>query len=143
LAKLDQDSVGEIMPFIDPNFQPRTDAFMDKTAPMVTKKVTDFEPVFRVDLTEADARRFTLNPLNDINRLFGTPSGSAHAVNVMLITTDLDVLSKMSSNGPKLLQGFLPQMPEVKKRAQAKVASLPRRGVEGLFTGGSSYLTGP
>ena len=125
VAKLGKGSLGEIMAIMDPNFKARTAAFLDEMAPMVTKMATDLEPDFRDGLTQAYARRFTLDQLNDINRFFSTPSGAVYAANAMLITNDPMVLGKMTSNLPKMLQGLMQQMPEVMKRAQAKTAALP------------------
>ena len=125
VAKLGRGNLGEIMAIMDPSFKARTAAVLDEITPMITKMATDFEPDFREGLTQAYARRFTLEQLNDINRFFATPSGAAYAAEAMLITTDPLVLGKMTANLPKILQGFVKQMPEVMKRAQAKTASLP------------------
>ena len=124
-AKLGKGTVGEIMAIMDPNFKARTAAYLDEMTPMVMKMASSFEPDFRDGLTQAYARRFTLDQLNDINRFFATPSGGAYAANAMLITTDPLVLGRMTANLPKMLQGFMQQLPEVMKRAQARTASLP------------------
>ena len=125
VTKLGKGSLGEIMAIMDPSFKARTAAFLDEMTPMVMKMAADFEPDFRVGLTQAYARHFTQDQLNDINRFFATPTGAIYAANAMLITTDPLVLGKMTSNLPKMLQGFVQQMPEVMKRAQAKTAALP------------------
>lgn len=121
LSKLGDGTLKEVMAIYDPHYQERTQltlrAMTDELVPLMTR----FEPAVRDGLTQAYARRFTAQQLDELNRFFATPTGSAYAADSFAIFMDPEVMAKMSEIMPAMMQ----EMPAMMTRMKDATASLP------------------
>jgi hypothetical protein len=126
IAKLGRATLADVMEIMDPAYKERQKATMEAMTPALNKMMQSMEPAMREAMADAYAKRFTLAQLNDMNRFFATPSGTAYANNSMLIMMDPDVVGRLSKDTPKMIQDFMAQMPEIQKRVEAATANLPK-----------------
>ena len=126
LAQLGKGTLADIMAIYDPAYKQRTGATMDAMIPVLVGLMSKMEPGMRDGLTQAYAKRFTVEQLNDMNRFFATPSGTAYASNAMLIQQDPDVVAKMVESMPNIMRGLMEQLPEIDKKVKAATANLPK-----------------
>jgi hypothetical protein len=121
-AKFGPTTIKQIMEIVDPAYQQRLHIILPAMMDEMGKVMTQFEPQMREGLAQAYATHFTSMQLNDIDRFFNTPSGSAFAAQNMMIAADPAVMQKMQAFMPKLMQ----QMPAIVQKAQAAAANLPK-----------------
>lgn len=124
--KLGKATLAEVMQILDPAYKERVNATMGAMVPLMTKIAADFEPGMREGLSRAYARRFDKTQLDDMNRFFATPSGSAYAANAMLIQLDPEVMTRMTEAMPKMMPKIFEAMPDVMKQVEARTAGLPK-----------------
>lgn len=129
LGNLSQDKVGklgdgtlkEIMAIYDPHYQERTQLGMRAMTGELVKLMTRFEPAIRDGLAQAYARRFTVAQLEELNRFFATPTGTAYAADSFAIFMDPEVMSKMTELMPEIMK----EMPALMAKMTEATASLP------------------
>jgi hypothetical protein len=126
IAKLGGATLADVMQIMDPAYKQRQQATMNAMMPALNQMMTTMEPSMREALAEAYARRFTLDQLNDMNRFFATPSGTAYANNSLLIMMDPEVVRRITKDMPKMIQDFMAQMPAIQKKVEADTANLPK-----------------
>lgn len=126
VAKLGRATLADVMEIMDPAYRERQRATIEAMTPALNKMMASMEPAMREAMVDAYAKRFTLEQLNDMNRFFATPSGTAYASNSMSIMMDPDVIGRVSKDTPKMIQEFMAQMPEISKRVEAATANLPK-----------------
>lgn len=122
VAKLGDGNLREMMAILDPAFQQRMDIIMHTMVSELPKLMATFEPGMREGLSQAYAKRYSLEQLTELNRFFATPTGSAYASNSMLIAMDPEVMSRMQAVMPQMMQ----QMPAIMQKAMAAAATLPK-----------------
>lgn len=126
IAKLGKTSLADVMEIMDPAYKQRQKATMDAMMPALTHMMATMEPSMREALAEVYAKRFTLAQLNDMNRFFATPSGTAYANNSMLIMMDPEVVGRIAKDMPKMMQDLVAQMPAIQEKVKAATADLPK-----------------
>jgi hypothetical protein len=126
IAKLGRATLSDVMEIVDPAYKQRQKATMDAMMPVLSNMMASMEPSMREALADVYAKRFTLEQLNDMNRFFATPSGTAYASNSMLIMMDPDVIGRISKDTPKMIQDFMAQLPAIEKTVNAATADLPK-----------------
>lgn len=118
---LGEASMAEIMEIYDPAFKQRmqvsTRTMMSEMIPLMTQ----VEPDIREGLTQAYAGRYTAAQLAELNAFFATPTGRAYAADSYLVMMSPEVMAKMQSFVPKLME----QMPAIVEKVKAASAGLP------------------
>lgn len=127
IAKLGRATLADVMEIMDPAYKQRQKATMDAMMPVLSNMMTSMEPVMREALADAYARRFTLEQLNDMNRFFATPSGTAYANNSMVIMMDPEVVGRVTKDTPRMVQEFIAQLPAIQEKVKAATANLPKQ----------------
>lgn len=120
-AALDKVDVEQVMAIYDPHWQERMRLSMHAMFDAMGDFFTTLEPELREAMAQAYARHFTLGELEDLDRFFGTPSGSKFASQYMTIMTDPAMTDEMKAMMPKMMQ----QMPQFIAAAQKATAGLP------------------
>lgn len=123
VASMGQGSIREIAEIIDPAFERRMKISMDIMMAGMSDIMSAMEPDLRAGVAEVYARRFTLNQLNDIERFFQSPSGSAYAEQSMLMASDPAMIQRAQSMMPKMMEA----MPMLARKAEEATANLPKR----------------
>jgi hypothetical protein len=113
-AALKGKTMGEALLAEDPAYKERMKITMDVMMGEMTRIMTDVEPDVREALAHAYARRFTVEQLQDLDRFFATPTGSAYASESMTIMMGPDMA--------KVMQSFVPHMMKEMPTIMAKLA---------------------
>ena len=139
VAKIGKGTLAEMMALLDPNYRKRMDVVMSTMTAELPKLMATFEPGMRAGLARAYAKRYTVEQLEELNRFFATPTGSAYAADSMLIMMDPEVMARMQQAMPEMMR----QMPAIMKKAQEAEAALPRpRRFEDLTKAERAKLAG-
>jgi hypothetical protein len=120
-AKLGPGSIGQIMRILDPSFTERQRLINETMFSELTQLMAEEEPAMRQAMANAYARRFTLDQLNDIDRFFSTPSGSAYAASNLTMMSDPAVQQQVQSLIPKIGAA----MPSIIAKGMAATKNLP------------------
>lgn len=122
LAKMGNGSLKEMMAILDPAYEQRVDLSMHAMMDQIVKLMTRFEPEVRNGLTQAYASNFTIGQLQDMNKFFTTPAGTAYASKSMMLFMDPAVTTKMQAFMPEMMK----QMPAIGEQVKAATAKLPK-----------------
>ncbi|MBV1689176.1 DUF2059 domain-containing protein [Novosphingobium sp. G106] len=121
VSKLGDGTLKEVMAIYDPHYQERSQLTLRAMTGELVPLMTQFEPAVRDGLAQAYARRFTAQQLDELNRFFATPTGTAYAADSFAIFMDREVMSKMSEIMPAMIK----EMPGMMARMKEATASLP------------------
>ncbi len=122
LKKLGDTTLAQVMEIYDPAYRQRIDIGMRLMMGEMGQMMGQFEPEIRDGLSLAYARRFSAEQLTEMNRFFATPAGSAYAAESMAIFMSPEVMQKMQSMMPRMMQAMGP----IVKKVEAATAGLPK-----------------
>lgn len=119
---LGEGSLAEMMAIYDPAYKDRmrlsTRTMMSEMGTLMTR----FEPEIRSGLASAYAKRFDAAQLNELNRFFATPTGKAYAADSYIIMMAPDVMEKMQTFMPQMIQA----MPAIIAKVKGATEQLPK-----------------
>jgi hypothetical protein len=120
-SKLGKGTLAEIMEIYDPAYRERMRISTRTMMADMSALMTEFEPEIRDGLSQAYAARFDAIQLGELNAFFATPTGKAYAADSNVIMMSPEVMSKMQTLMPRLME----HMPAIMAKAQAATANLP------------------
>ena len=113
-------SLAEMMEIYDPAYKERmrlsTRIMMTEMGALMSR----FEPDIRAGLASAYAKRFDTTQLGELNRFFATSTGKAYAADSFIIMMSPEVMEKMQTFMPQVMQA-MPTMVEKVKTATEKL----------------------
>ncbi|RYD84480.1 MAG: DUF2059 domain-containing protein [Sphingomonadales bacterium] len=124
VARLGTVNLKQVMVIVDPAFEERSRITMKVMADEMVVLMTDLEPEYRSGIAEALATRFTLAQLQELDRFFSTPTGSAYASQSLTLYTDPAMMRRMDTLMPRIMKA----MPGIMQKTIAATAHLPKQG---------------
>lgn len=122
LAKVGPATLRQVALIMDPAFEKRTTVMTKVMLSEISEFVASMEPEYRAGLADGLATSFSLDQLNELERFFATPTGSAYASQSMLLYANPAMMQRMQTMMPKLMQA----MPGIMQKVQAATADLPK-----------------
>jgi hypothetical protein len=122
ITALQDTTTREIMTILDPAFEQRMNLIMSSMMAGMGDVLSRFEPQLREGMAQAYVHNFTRPQLEEIDRFFSTPAGTAFAQRTMTLMSDPAVQASMKGLMPELMK----VLPSATEKAQQAAASLPK-----------------
>ena len=120
-AKIGPATSRQIMAIVDPAFDQRMQITMRVMMGEMTELLATLEPDYRAGLADGLAAGFSAAQLEELERFFATPTGSAYAGQSMLLYANPAMMQRMQAMMPKIMEA----MPRIISKTAAATAGLP------------------